>query len=72
MGHPITDISIAKGLFLSKVARLSATRRKTFASGVVDELKKLPLPSRIEGMILFNPTRVLGVLLNRRYGFPTI
>jgi len=49
---------------------LSEERRNAFVSGVVDELKKLTLPSSIEGVILFDPTRILVALLPiRRYDF---
>jgi hypothetical protein len=58
---------------LSSAARCSGTERETFVSGVVNELKKLPIPSKIEGMSLFNPTTILSSLLpNKRYGFPAI
>jgi len=73
LGCLVANINVAKGLLLSNIARLSVVRRKTFVSGVINELKKLPPPSRIEGAILFNPTISLSVLLpSRRYDFPTI
>jgi hypothetical protein len=73
MGHTIADINIAKGLRLMEIARLSESRRKTFVSGVVAVLKKHPLPSKIETVLLFDPIEILGRLLpNRKYDLPTI
>ena len=73
IGYTIADINVAKGLMLSSVARRSEARRKVFVSGVVAALKELPLPSRTEGVSLFNPIIILGrSLRNRRYDFPTI
>jgi hypothetical protein len=70
IGHPIADINIAEGSMLSSIARLSDECRKDFASGIVDKLKKLPIPSRIEGMSLFNPITILDSLLpSKRYDF---
>jgi hypothetical protein len=58
---------------LSSVARLSDARRKTFVSGVVNELKKLAISRRIEGISLFNPITILsGLLPRKRYDLPTI
>ena len=73
ISYPLADINIAKGSMLSSVARGSETERRAFVSGIVDELKKLSISSKIEGTSLFNPTTILGSLLpNKRYGFPTI
>jgi hypothetical protein len=70
--HLIADINVAKGSMLSSVARISDARRKEFVSGIVDELKNLPIPNKIDGMSFFNPTTILGGLLpSKRYDFPT-
>jgi hypothetical protein len=66
MSYITADIDVAKGSMLSRVARLSETRRKAFISGVVAVLKEHPLPSNIETVSLFNPITTLRRLLPQR------
>ena len=63
--HPLSNNNVAKGQNLSNVARLSESRRNAFISATVGALKLLEAPTRIEGVSLFNPTRVLGRLISR-------
>jgi hypothetical protein len=55
---------------LNKKSRVLDIKRKNFILKVVDKLKKIPVPSRIKGMSLFNLIKILSsLLLNKRYNF---
>jgi hypothetical protein len=69
----ITNINIAKGSMLSSVARISDIRRKEFVLGIVNKLKEFLIPNKINKMLFFNLITILGgLLLSKRYDFPTI
>jgi hypothetical protein len=66
-GSKLLIIIVAKGHFLSRAARLSEARRKTFATSVVAALQLLPAPRGIEGVSFFNPVKILSMRLGKRY-----
>jgi hypothetical protein len=60
-------IIIAKGHFLSRAARLSEARRKTFTTNIIAALQLLPAPRGIKGVSFFNPVKILSIRLGKRY-----
>jgi hypothetical protein len=73
INYLIANINIAKRLILNSVARILDVRRKEFVLGIVNKLKDLLIPNKINKMLFFNPTTILGgLLLSKRYDFLTI
>jgi hypothetical protein len=66
-GSKLLIIIIAKRYFLSRAARLSQARRKTFVTSVIAALQLLPAPRGVKGVSFFNPVKILSIRLGKRY-----
>jgi hypothetical protein len=70
INYLIADINVAKESMLSSVARILDVRRKEFVLGIVNKLKNLLIPKKINKILFFNSTTILGGLLfSKRYDF---
>ena len=66
--YSTADTNAAKGHTLSSVARLSEQRRTAIVSQIVNDLKRLPAPRKVDRISLFRPALILhGHLPDRRY-----
>jgi hypothetical protein len=73
INHLIADINIAKRLMLSSIACILDVRKKEFVLGIINKLKNLLIPKKIDKMSFFNLITILSDLLfSKRYDFPTI
>jgi hypothetical protein len=66
-GSKLLIIIVAKGHFLSRAARLSEARQKTFVINIIAALQLLPAPRGIKGVSFFNPVKILSIRLGKRY-----